>query len=94
MYALHLFYFLVLGTHCEKCDNGYFGNPLIQGGVCKKCLCHGNIDSASTSKCDSTTGKCFNCLNNASGDFCETCKQGFYGNASNQTCRGCSMYLI
>nr|Q27262.2 RecName: Full=Laminin subunit beta-1; Flags: Precursor [Hydra vulgaris] len=35
------------GTQCEKCDNGYYGNPLIQGGTCKKCLCNGNINSAS-----------------------------------------------
>ncbi|XP_002168125.3 laminin subunit beta-1 isoform X1 [Hydra vulgaris] len=77
------------GTQCEKCDNGYYGNPLIQGGTCKKCLCNGNINSASTPKCDSATGKCFNCLNNAFGDFCETCKPGFYGNASKQSCKAC-----
>lgn len=33
------------GSRCEKCADGFYGEPNKPGGSCKKCLCNGNIDS-------------------------------------------------
>lgn len=77
------------GNQCEKCADGYFGNPLKAGGSCAKCDCGGNIDTFRDGKCDSVTGECFNCVNNAVGKHCERCKPKYFGNARNQTCRAC-----
>ena len=35
------------GPHCERCDTGYFGNPLALGDICKPCDCNGNADACS-----------------------------------------------
>ena len=32
------------GLRCERCADGYFGDPLKTGGSCKPCECNGNID--------------------------------------------------
>lgn len=77
------------GDQCEKCGDGYFGNPVVTGGICIKCDCSGNIDPLANGKCDATTGTCNDCVNNAAGNHCEKCKPGYFGNAKNQTCKEC-----
>eukprot|EP00794_Sanderia_malayensis_P006149 gene6149-6855_t len=77
------------GRQCEKCADGYFGNPLVPGGKCQKCNCNGNINPNAIGKCDHVTGECYNCQNNTTGFYCETCKKGYHGNALNRTCREC-----
>lgn len=77
------------GDQCERCTDGYYGNPLTAGGSCKKCECNGNIDPFASNKCNPDTGVCNACVNNAAGDHCEKCKVGFFGSAKNQTCKQC-----
>ena len=38
------------GIRCEKCADGYFGEPTVLGGSCKRCECNGNIDLSLTGK--------------------------------------------
>ena len=52
----------------------------------------GNIDPFASNKCDPGTGVCNACINNAAGDHCENCKEGFFGNAKNQTCESMLFY--
>lgn len=42
------------GDHCEKCDDGYFGNPMEIGSSCEPCDCAGG-------PCNVLTGKCVTC---------------------------------
>ncbi|XP_062446944.1 laminin subunit gamma-3 [Rhea pennata] len=72
------------GKRCELCDDGFFGDPLGQRGParpCVPCQCHGNVDPNAVGNCDPESGRCLRCLHNTTGERCETCRQGFYGDA-------------
>ncbi|XP_033875125.3 laminin subunit alpha-4-like [Acipenser ruthenus] len=80
------------GPICERCAPGYYGNPLLIGGTCKKCNCNGNSDpNLIFSDCHNTTGHCQNCWHKTTGVNCERCAPGYYGDAiSAKSCRECS----
>ncbi|NXK10373.1 LAMC3 protein, partial [Herpetotheres cachinnans] len=72
------------GKRCELCDDGFFGDPLGQRGPvhpCVPCQCHGNVDLNAVGNCDHVSGRCLRCLYNTTGDHCERCQLGFYGDA-------------
>ncbi|KAK7896102.1 hypothetical protein WMY93_021427 [Mugilogobius chulae] len=84
------------GIRCQMCEDGFYGDPLGQSGhvrPCTRCDCNNNVDFNALGICDHVTGKCLKCLGHTEGDHCERCKQGFYGDALNQTvsqkCRPC-----
>ena len=80
-----------VGERCEKCDMFYYGRPLISGGSCKKCNCHGNSDNKDS--CDPITGECKNCLYSTYGFNCERCKSGYFGSAQKHDCKPCQCNL-
>ncbi|KAG7487412.1 hypothetical protein MATL_G00023120 [Megalops atlanticus] len=69
----------------ENCGRGYYrqrrGLYLSQ---CVPCRCNGLSD-----ECEDGTGRCLNCGYNTAGDHCERCKEGYYGNPAQRTCRVC-----
>nr|XP_060613663.1 laminin subunit gamma-3 [Anolis sagrei ordinatus] len=70
------------GRRCELCDDGFFGDPLGQNGPlrpCQPCQCNGNVDPNAVGNCDSHSGRCLRCLHNTTGEQCQRCKEGFYG---------------
>ena len=73
------------GLRCESCIDGYFGDPtgILSGtpSSCSDCLCNGNIIATTPGSCDTVTGTCLQCLYNTTGDNCERCEDGFYGDA-------------
>ncbi|XP_061943056.1 laminin subunit alpha lam-3 isoform X4 [Apis cerana] len=71
------------GDHCESCDVGFFGNPLIPGGTCEPCFCGGG-------PCDQETGRCLECRGNTEGWKCDKCKPAHYGNPLEQSCLPCN----
>ncbi|KAL7834633.1 hypothetical protein SRHO_G00288800 [Serrasalmus rhombeus] len=78
------------GTRCELCEDGYYGNPLGWDGEvrpCMRCECNGNIDPNAVGVCDHVTGRCLKCLGHTTGDRCERCQAGYYGNALDRTLR-------
>uniref|UniRef100_A0A672QHZ7 Laminin, alpha 4 n=1 Tax=Sinocyclocheilus grahami TaxID=75366 RepID=A0A672QHZ7_SINGR len=79
------------GHYCERCAPGFYGNPMELGNSCKKCDCNGNSDpNLIFNECNNVTGECLNCWGNTSGDNCERCALGFYGDAiSAKDCREC-----
>uniref|UniRef100_A0A8C3DG64 Laminin subunit alpha-1 n=1 Tax=Corvus moneduloides TaxID=1196302 RepID=A0A8C3DG64_CORMO len=69
------------GSQCERCANGYYGNPLMPGQSCAPCECHGNVNPQEEGHCDPFTGQCLKCLGNTAGHHCEKCADGYYGDA-------------
>ncbi|TRY59547.1 hypothetical protein DNTS_012239 [Danionella cerebrum] len=72
------------GVRCELCEDGFYGNPLGWGGTvqaCVRCECNGNVDFNAVGVCDHMTGHCLKCLGHTTGDHCEKCRSGYYGNA-------------
>lgn len=66
------------GLSCEDCAPGYYRDPNgPHGGYCIPCQCNGHAKT-----CDYNTGICHDCLHSTTGDHCETCIEGFYGNAT------------
>nr|NP_476618.1 LanB1, isoform A [Drosophila melanogaster]NP_723319.1 LanB1, isoform B [Drosophila melanogaster]P11046.4 RecName: Full=Laminin subunit beta-1; AltName: Full=Laminin B1 chain; Flags: Precursor [Drosophila melanogaster]AAF52563.1 LanB1, isoform A [Drosophila melanogaster]AAN10647.1 LanB1, isoform B [Drosophila melanogaster] len=76
------------GSRCEICADNFFGNP-DNGGTCSKCECSNNVDLYDTGNCDRQTGACLKCLYQTTGDHCELCKDGFFGDALQQNCQQC-----
>lgn len=81
---------------CELCDDGYHRPG---GGLqsrCEKCTCNGNVDENAVGNCDtqSSVQKCQRCIYNTTGDHCERCLAGFWGNAlTSVKCHSCDCYL-
>lgn len=78
------------GEKCQSCAPGFFGQPEVEGEVCRPCECSGNINPEEPGSCDSVSGECLLCLNNTSGRACNLCAPGFYGDAVNlKDCQSC-----
>lgn len=76
-----------LGSRCDDCAPGFFGNPSDMGGSCQPCQCHHNIDTTDPEACDKETGRCLRCLYHTEGEQCQLCRSGYYGDALRQDCR-------
>uniref|UniRef100_A0A452J162 Uncharacterized protein n=1 Tax=Gopherus agassizii TaxID=38772 RepID=A0A452J162_9SAUR len=73
----------VTGANCERCADGYFGNPLGDNGhvrPCQPCQCNNNVDPSAVGNCNRLTGECLKCLYNTAGFACDQCRDGFFGN--------------
>ncbi|XP_021959945.2 laminin subunit alpha-1 isoform X2 [Folsomia candida] len=78
------------GPFCERCGNGYYGNPTQPGDYCKRCDC--NLDGNPSNEgniCDHLTGECLICPRNTIGWNCDECLPGHFGNPLNGTCSPC-----
>jgi laminin gamma 1 len=76
------------GNLCEICEDGYFMNP--KTNICEKCFCNDNIDENAILNCDSSDGTCLKCIYNTTGNNCEKCLNGYWGNAlTEEKCYAC-----
>ncbi|XP_036906226.1 laminin subunit alpha-1 isoform X2 [Sturnira hondurensis] len=81
------------GIWCERCADGYYGNPTVPGESCVPCNCSGNVDPLEAGHCDSVTGECLRCIGNTDGAHCERCADGFYGDAvTAKNCQACGCH--
>ncbi|XP_074940945.1 laminin subunit alpha-3 isoform X2 [Phalacrocorax aristotelis] len=73
------------GDSCQECGLGFYREKKgIFSGHCVPCNCNGN-----SNRCQDGTGKCINCLYNSAGEKCERCKDGYFGDATQGSCRVC-----
>uniref|UniRef100_A0A8B9QCV0 Laminin subunit alpha 2 n=1 Tax=Apteryx owenii TaxID=8824 RepID=A0A8B9QCV0_APTOW len=78
------------GPRCERCAEGYFGQPLIPGGSCQPCQCNDNLDFSVPGSCDSLSGACLICKPGTTGQYCERCADGYFGDALDaRNCQPC-----
>ena len=75
----------MVGSSCDECAVGYYrpsGNP---ADPCLPCQCNNQ-----TQTCDQRTGVCTNCGSNTTGNHCQQCLPGFFGNiTSGISCQPC-----
>ncbi|XP_065536989.1 laminin subunit alpha-2 isoform X6 [Lathamus discolor] len=83
-----------VGPRCERCAEGYFGQPLVPGGSCQACRCNGNLDFSVPGSCDSLSGACLICKPGITGQYCERCADGYFGDALDETsCQPCHCHI-
>ncbi|XP_052643533.1 laminin subunit alpha-3 isoform X2 [Harpia harpyja] len=73
------------GDSCQECGLGFYRETKgLLTGRCVPCNCNGN-----SNRCQDGTGKCINCQYNTAGEKCERCKDGYFGDATQGSCRVC-----
>ncbi|XP_038056132.1 laminin subunit alpha-2-like [Patiria miniata] len=80
------------GPRCERCADGFYGNPMEDGGYCRPCapLCNNNINPDIPASCDTLTGECLICIGDTCGSHCEHCRDGYFGDAIKaKNCQEC-----
>ncbi|XP_073796608.1 laminin subunit alpha-1 isoform X1 [Danio rerio] len=81
------------GDKCQRCADGYFGEPAVPGQRCSPCECNGNVDPSEAGRCDTHTGECLKCVGHTAGPHCERCRDGYYGDAiQEKNCQACGCY--
>uniref|UniRef100_A0A673JID4 Laminin, alpha 5 n=1 Tax=Sinocyclocheilus rhinocerous TaxID=307959 RepID=A0A673JID4_9TELE len=81
------------GAKCERCADGYYGDPAEPGRRCLACECNGNVDPAEAGHCDGRSGECLKCLGHTAGRHCERCAHSFYGDAVTlKNCQACGCH--
>ncbi|KYO48268.1 laminin subunit alpha-2 isoform B [Alligator mississippiensis] len=74
-----------VGDSCQECSSGFYReNKGLFTGRCVPCSCNGN-----SNRCQDGSGICINCQHNTAGEKCERCKEGYFGDATQGSCRVC-----
>ncbi|EDL39441.1 laminin, gamma 1, isoform CRA_a [Mus musculus] len=83
------------GFYCDRCKEGFFGNPLAPNPAdkCKACACNPYGTVQQQSSCNPVTGQC-QCLPHVSGRDCGTCDPGYYNLQSGQGCERCDCHAL
>ncbi|XP_032440521.1 laminin subunit alpha-2 isoform X2 [Xiphophorus hellerii] len=81
------------GPRCDSCSSGYYGQPAAPGGSCQPCICNGNLDLSIPNSCDAITGQCLRCRQGYNGVTCDSCAEGYYGDAMTlKSCQPCQCH--
>uniref|UniRef100_A0A8C4RZG4 Laminin subunit alpha-1 n=2 Tax=Erpetoichthys calabaricus TaxID=27687 RepID=A0A8C4RZG4_ERPCA len=82
------------GPRCERCADGFYGDPTVPGQSCIPCDCNGNVNPVEPGRCDTQSGECLKCINNTAGRNCEICAEGYFGDAIvDKNCQACACHV-
>ncbi|KAM4876487.1 laminin subunit gamma-3 [Thomomys bottae] len=83
------------GPHCERCQEGFFGNALAlrPADKCTPCSCHPGGSASEQGPCDPVTGQCA-CLPHVTGRDCSHCHPGFYDLQPGRGCQSCKCHPL
>ncbi|CAI9596610.1 unnamed protein product [Staurois parvus] len=83
------------GFYCDRCRDGFYGNPLgpTPDQKCKACSCNsfGTVKSQNT--CNQVTGQC-ECLPYVMERDCSACEPGYYNLQSGRGCEKCECHPL
>ncbi|XP_058015635.1 laminin subunit gamma-3 isoform X2 [Ahaetulla prasina] len=81
------------GEHCERCQEGFYGNPLAANPATKCAPCNCNLDGSTQGPktCDPVSGQC-RCLPNVTGRECTQCLEGYFDLQPGVGCRSCQCH--
>uniref|UniRef100_A0A2K6F143 Laminin subunit gamma-1 n=1 Tax=Propithecus coquereli TaxID=379532 RepID=A0A2K6F143_PROCO len=83
------------GFYCDRCKDGFFGNPLAPSPAdkCRACNCNPYGTAKQQSSCNPVTGQC-ECLPHVTGRDCGSCDPGFFNLQSGQGCERCDCHAL
>ncbi|XP_026559056.1 laminin subunit gamma-1 [Pseudonaja textilis] len=83
------------GFYCDRCKDGFFGNPLAQNpeDKCKACNCNPYGTANLQRSCNQVTGQC-ECLSHVTERDCSSCEPGFYNLQSGRGCERCNCHPL
>uniref|UniRef100_A0A8C6YDU2 Laminin subunit gamma-3 n=1 Tax=Naja naja TaxID=35670 RepID=A0A8C6YDU2_NAJNA len=81
------------GEHCERCQEGFYGNPLAANPAtkCAPCNCNPDGSTHGPATCDPVSGQC-RCLPNVTGRECTQCLEGYFDLQPGVGCRSCQCH--
>uniref|UniRef100_A0A8C5X712 Laminin subunit gamma 1 n=1 Tax=Malurus cyaneus samueli TaxID=2593467 RepID=A0A8C5X712_9PASS len=83
------------GFYCDRCKDGFFGNPLAPDPAqkCRACHCnpYGTVNQQTI--CNQVTGQC-ECLSHVTGRDCSACEPGFFNLQSGRGCERCNCHAL
>ncbi|XP_051697393.2 laminin subunit gamma-1 isoform X1 [Oryctolagus cuniculus] len=83
------------GFYCDRCKDGFFGNPLAPSPTdkCRACDCNPYGTLRQQGGCNPVTGQCA-CLPHVAGRDCGACEPGFYNLQSGRGCERCDCHAL
>ncbi|KAL8178112.1 UNVERIFIED_CONTAM: Laminin subunit gamma-1 [Gekko kuhli] len=83
------------GFYCDRCKDGFFGNPLAPNpeDKCKACNCNPYGTVNVQTNCNQVTGQC-ECLPHVTERACSSCEPGFYNLQSGRGCERCDCHPL
>ncbi|XP_058158195.1 laminin subunit gamma-3 isoform X2 [Dasypus novemcinctus] len=83
------------GAHCERCQEGFYGNALAPrpADKCVPCSCNPRGSVSEQGPCDPVTGQC-SCLPHVTGRDCSHCSPGFYSLQPRRGCQSCQCHPL
>ncbi|KAM5148303.1 laminin subunit gamma-1 [Mantella aurantiaca] len=83
------------GFYCDRCRDGFYGNPLgpTPDQKCKACSCNAFGTAKSQNTCNQVTGQC-ECLPYVMERDCSACEPGYYNLQSGRGCEKCDCHSL
>ncbi|XP_060107379.1 laminin subunit gamma-3 [Heteronotia binoei] len=83
------------GEHCERCQEGFYGDPLAASPArkCAACACNPGGSTGGPEACHNITGQC-PCLPHVTGRSCSQCQEGYYALQTGIGCKSCKCHPV